>query len=311
MADSPQLVRRLAFIKLLFDRAQEDADRPKPFSTDSINRLHDVTEMVLALAAEKLGVEIPQTFMGYWDVLDPKLGRPLGYKTSMKRLNKARVNLKHYGIEPSEDEVRVSLSSVRSFLEDELLDLLGVAFADVTMEQFVAPEAARNLLSTAAEKFNAEDEVEAFADLAQAFTVVIDDYKSRKQFSFARSVFDTAEDMTFHTPFFRGVEDDRQQRFEEDLIKSIEALDFNIALVALGVDMRRYARFRIVCPNVYFMMDGKRHVSDRQGLQRDSVDFEFCRDFVIATSIRLAEFDFDVTVTRRPRPIPEAHSENP
>lgn len=48
-------------IRLLLARAGEEAQQSPPYSADGVNRLHDVAEMFLALAAEKHNKRIRRT----------------------------------------------------------------------------------------------------------------------------------------------------------------------------------------------------------------------------------------------------------
>ena len=73
---TPETVRRLALIRLLLGRAEEVSRQAAPFSADSINRLHDVAEMFLFLAASVNDADLkPKAdFMSYWPALSEKLG---------------------------------------------------------------------------------------------------------------------------------------------------------------------------------------------------------------------------------------------
>jgi hypothetical protein len=90
MVLTAETARRLAFIRLLVARAEDASRQPPPFSYDSINRFHDAAEMFLALAAQQHGLSIPKDLLAYWDIFQPVLGRPLGYKAPMQKFNKVR-----------------------------------------------------------------------------------------------------------------------------------------------------------------------------------------------------------------------------
>ncbi len=292
---TPDTMRRLAVVRLLFSRAEKEAALAPPFSVDSVNRLHDVTEMFLALAAQVHHVNIPRELDGYWEVLKGPLGRSLLYRAQMQKFNKVRVNLKHYGVQPHASEIVTGLAAVRGLLEDECPALFGVALAEVSLSRFVTDETARALLDKAEERWDEGKQTEAFADLSDAFDSVIGDYTRRKLMGFGRSVFDSTADMTFMSAFFRRVEDRDQAKFDDMLVESLKALDLRVRLVGLGVDLRRYGKFFGLIPNVIRLHGGGRHVSERnQVVQRDQSDYEFCRDFVLSTAIHLAEFDYDL-----------------
>jgi hypothetical protein len=285
-------MRRLALIRLMMSKAEQESRLSAPFSTDSINRFHDVVEMFLALAVQHHHLGIPKQFEAYWSELGSVLGRPLAYKAQMQKFNKVRVNLKHYGIEPAIAEIEASRSAVRGLLYDETPALFGVNLDDVSLKEFVACAPARALLDSAENRWAGNDPIEAFADLSDSFGALIADYRQRKQIWYGRSVFDSTESMSTSGPFFRGVTG-KQKNFEESIIKSLKALDFAVTIVGLGIDMRRYGKFKGTTPNVYPMANGGRHVTPRNGVVYTQDDFDFCRDFVVTAAIHLSEFDYD------------------
>ena len=78
----------------------------------TILTFHDSVELFLQLVAEYVNLKERIRdihFMEYWALLDPCLkvmGKPeLTQKISMERLNKARVDFKHYGNPPSKNAI--------------------------------------------------------------------------------------------------------------------------------------------------------------------------------------------------------------
>jgi hypothetical protein len=270
------------------------ASEPPPFSFDSINRLHDAAEMFLALAAQVHGVAIPRDFMGYWDGLEGKLGRPISYRANMQKFNKVRVNLKHYGIEPAAMGISDAKMTVSALLQDECPALFGVALEDVSLTSFVTCAEARALLESAETSWTAGELIEGMADLSQAFAALIRDYEQRKMLGHNVSVFDNTQDMTFESPIHRHVSDAGQKRFDEKVITSLKDLDFAVMLLGLGVDFRRYGKFKALTPKITRMASGRRRIFVPSGKPLPiPLEFEFCRDFVVTTAIHLADFDYD------------------
>jgi hypothetical protein len=262
---------------------------------DAINRFHDVAELYLGLAAQHHGAAIPRDFMQYWDEIDrARPGHaPLGYKAQMQRLNRARVNLKHYGIEPSDAEIATARAAVTGMLEDEAVGLFGVGLHEADLSAFVVSRKARDLLDSAEAHWPAEP-MFAFADLSEAFDAVISDYADRKITWSGKSVFDRVADLTFLTPFFRHVKGD-QARFEEAITQSLRDLGKAVQLIGFGIDLRRYGRFETLVPSVFYTLDGTRHVREPEmPPRRHDEDFVFARDFVVATGVHLAAYDYDV-----------------
>ncbi|PRY06860.1 hypothetical protein [Kineococcus rhizosphaerae] len=277
----PFVARRLATIQLLLDRAVEASRQSGPLGVDAVSRLHDVIEMWLALAARVQGTKIGGTFDDYWNSLTAKLGRPLTHRVRAQTLNKVRVNYKHYGVEPSANEIADMATFARALLEDETPALFGVALADVSLADFVTSERARGMLDAAATKWAAAEVVEAFADLHESFDAVVSDYKKSKITGYSRSVFDFIPDLTtFH--------DDRENRKVKEAIVTVE----RIALLSgLGIDLRRYGRFRSLVPAYTKTIGGGRYVQGRD-VERSQVDYDFCRDFIITAAIHLSEEDY-------------------
>jgi len=289
----PETVRKLGLIRLLLGQAQEEADQAPPFSTVSINRLHDVVEMFLSLAAVQHNVAIPRDFAGYWQALESPLGRPLAYRAQMQRLNRIRVDLKHYGIEPALAEISASRAAVSGLLEDETPGLFGISLADISLSVFVSSGTARVLLDEAQAQWAAGNPTEAFADLSEAFDDVVNDYARRKLVRYRRSVFNTTRDMSSLSPQSRRVPFGKDADFDTAVIESLKALDFTLMIVGLGIDLRRYGKFKALMPNVVHVLSGNRLVHDMEWLARTEDDYKSCSHFVVSTALHLGEFDYD------------------
>jgi hypothetical protein len=67
-------------------------------------------------------------------------------------------------------------------------------------------------------------------------------------------------------------------------------------LVALGIDYRKYLKFKILTPHVIPVMSGnpvigRRFKDDEKPSQNDA---RFCLEFVIESALALADFDYTV-----------------
>ena len=310
---TPETVRRLALIRLLLGRAEEVSRQAAPFSADSINRLHDVAEMFLFLAASVNDADLkPKAdFMSYWPALSEKLGSPLAYKVQMTMVNQARVSLKHYGIAPTPGVIEDCRTAVRGLVQDETPRLFGVDLDSVSIAAFIVSPDARRLVIAAEGKWKKQDDAtavpEAFADLAQAFEDLIEDYSSRKLTPTGRSVFDVMD----HPPSLRSsltklrsshASADESanavlnalEPFAGEVAAALKRLQAMTLIIGLGVDVRQYGRFKLLTPDITRLGGGYRRYGDRHSdPARTEDDFEFCRDFIISTALHLADFDFD------------------
>ena len=312
VAITPDTVRRLALIRLLLGRAEEESRQSAPFAADSINRLHDVAEMFLALAAEVRQADVRgQEFMSYWPALSQTLDSPLTYRLAMQKVNKARVALKHHGIEPAAQTIERCRTAVRGLVQDECPRLFGVEIEEVGLAEFIGSPVARGLVDAAESKWKMQDDPlavsEAFADLAEAFDELIQDYAGRKRTAGGRSVFQAIDEL----PNLReSVQKLRASHFSSDksaltvlralepferrIVESLTSMEALTMVIGLGVDMRRYGRFRLLTPEVSRTASGGRHYVDRDSdPARTEEHFHFCRDFVISAALHLAEYDYD------------------
>jgi hypothetical protein len=260
--------------------------------------------MFLALAAQEHHVAIPKDLIKYWDVLEPVLGRPLTYRARVERFNKARVGWKHYGTEPAATEIDAAVTTVTGLLADECEPIFGVALDAVSLASFVRPDHAQDLLLRAERALKLGDEDGAFADLIEAFGTMLQDYEQRKMTSHRRSVFGPHVDFTFLSSFFQDVRSGKERDFIDGVIASIDALDQNIKVIGFGIDFRRYGKFKALTPHITRFADGRRQASEpARDEPRTAEDFAFCRDFVIDSALKLAEFDFDLEPSRLNRSV--------
>jgi len=57
------------------------------------------------------------------------------------------------------------------------------------------------------------------------------------------------------------------------------------------MDFRQYHRFSQLTPSVYYTADGKRHVGHLPHYAPAADELDFCRQFVITASLRIAELE--------------------
>ena len=114
---NPTHIKRLAFIKYVYTLGIEQSYQPVPSSSVSLLLFHDSIELFLQLASEIFDVGKSKVeFMAYWDLLSKEISdETLPQKEAMRRLNKARVSLKHSGTRPSEIDIESFLFSSTSF----------------------------------------------------------------------------------------------------------------------------------------------------------------------------------------------------
>jgi hypothetical protein len=132
------IIRRLALIRYLYNVAVQQSGQPEPFGLVSILAFHDCIELFLQLASEQLNVSKQgRNFVDYPKVLQSKMGRELEAVESLSRLNKSRVDFKHYGILPSRLDIEGFRGNTSNFFEANTPMIFGIEFHSISMGELI------------------------------------------------------------------------------------------------------------------------------------------------------------------------------
>ena len=64
--------------------------------------------------------------------------------------------------------------------------------------------------------------------------------------------------------------------------------------MSFGIDYKKFVKFKLLTPTVTRMMNGK-HVAEVWGKKKWTLEnCQYCIDFVLDSSLKLQEFDFDI-----------------
>lgn len=303
---SATTMKRLAFIHSLHQQGHEQAQRPEPLSAMSILAYHDAVELFLVLAGEQLQARLnPKiNFLEYWKELakaDQPTPTTLTGQRTMDRLNRLRVDLKHHGSIPGHTAIEQATADVNTFFTDNAPLVFGIDYDDVDMIGLVTQEFARDYLKQADDHAARGEITQAMAYLSEAFDALLDDYDKRKRINYRQSAFSFGSDYRFTTRSMLNKirrEDRDMGEFLEKTQDSVVRLQQAVRVMSVGLDYRSYARFAMITPNIL------RGVNERgetglqiiavPGLQLTQQDYDFARSFVVTTSLRLAEVDFDL-----------------
>lgn len=278
------------------------------FVGPSVLTFHDAIELFLELASEYLGV--PRRlkelrFMEYWNLLNPILKKKgkneLTQKIVMDKLNGTRIAFKHHGTSPSKSAIKDSEINSTNFFEENTLIVFGIKFSDISLIELVQCDDAKNSLIKSQEMLRADKIENALDNSALAFAQLIDDYENRKRDEFGRSPFFFGEKMPFMGGFHMDIGGDLGD-FVDDVSKSVKALQNAVEILSLGLDYRKYVKFRLLTP-VILRINGGKYKIHRIGRGSKGAptaeDVQFCIDFVIESAIVLQEFDFEVKQMKR------------
>lgn len=290
-------IQRLSFIKYLFSIGYHQSQQPAPLYGAAILSFHDSIELFLQLSSEKLNISKQiHNFIDYWDAIDGKLnGCSLSQKESMRRLNKARVNLKHHGIIPSQLDIETFRVTTAAFFNENCLAIFQIDFDKISLIDIIKFDRSRELLRKAKEDFEKNKIIEALQGITLSFHYLLSDYENSKMDSFHDSPFFFGKKMTFLSSFHIGIGLDGKMKDFVDAVKdSIEAMQKAVKILSFGIDYKKYAKFQSISLPVQFTMNGKAHFYIRGVESLDSDTMKFCENFIIEAALKLQEFDFEL-----------------
>lgn len=284
----------LSMIRYQLMNARQESNAPAPLSSMALNTMQDAVESMLRLTGEALGVDFAarEEFDKMLAKVVVKLGAKsdlLGYSSSLKSMNRARVNFKHNGNRADASTVRQHMDTAEAAINALARDVFSVELADVSLLLLVPNRIVRMHLEAAEAHRTAGNQGESLTDLAIAFDELLRDYERRK--SSWGSFFSTK-------PSFSG---GREFRAIEDTIRPVmqwlEAIDRQLRVISMGVDAQEYAHFRTATPSLMHFMDGSFGANfpvAPDDIAIDDATFARCVKFVIDTSLRLSATDFEV-----------------
>jgi hypothetical protein len=131
-----ETVHRLTLARHLYELGSaslRSANEMHLFS--AVNLLQDAVEAFLIAVADHTGAAIDQNtkFDGYFVQIDSKIApKKLPFKSKLIRLNRVRIDSKHYGIQPARDECDRLAVAVREFFDEVSTSILGASFSTVS-----------------------------------------------------------------------------------------------------------------------------------------------------------------------------------
>lgn len=145
-----ETVRRICLARHLFELGTSSLRSGNDLHLfAAVNLLQDAVEVFLISVGEHVGAAIDQhtKFDKYFVQIDEKIKpKELPFKLKLLRLNRIRVDSKHYGIQPARDECDRLSISVREFFDEVSQALLGVPFSTVSALDLLDEGEAKQLL---------------------------------------------------------------------------------------------------------------------------------------------------------------------
>lgn len=293
------ILKRLTTIKNLYRISMQLSHQPDSSSIFSILSFHDTVEMFCDLAAEHVGVVTKKNEKIYLMDYFEKIPR-LKYKESMFKLNERRINIKHKGLLLDKSEVEASRVNATDFLVDNCMEIFEVEFNSISLTSLIADDKIRECLLLAEKHIKENAIMESLAESGKAYAILNDYFKQ-----------DVNKDHLWIKPTFRTLNrrgytqdsylEEEIIAFEKNTLKQFEVIDRTverissiITTISLGVDYRKFIKFKRITPRIVISINGNILISDSNSQSSFSKqDCEFAMNFVLDATLKFEQFEIE------------------
>lgn len=302
------IIKKLSFIRYIYSQGLNYYSiQPEPISSISVLLFHDSIEFYLQMVCDYKDVNDKNAdFMAYFTLIQEKCGIILQEKENMRKLNYIRNNLKHKGLIPSQSEINTLNSNVKNFFISNTLTIFNTDFNSFSLIDFIDFDVSKDLLKRANEYLEKNDFDNAAKDISMSFEKLLRDYLRQKV---GINYFIEEETLigSTHKPVFshrldiRNTPGDLYQKIQDldNYCKYLEQQDKiikeTIKIITLGIDYKKYLKFRKFIPRVLWYLGGGNSFINlnSENSVYNKEDLEFCIDFVIESAIKIQELSIN------------------
>ncbi|MET7776311.1 hypothetical protein ABZU94_10460 [Streptomyces mirabilis] len=284
-------VQRLAYVRYLYREGIEQSRQPAPLRSRAITSFHDAVENYVGLVAQHLGAELKKNsdFLQYWDSVSPYFLLPK--REQMKRMNDARVALKHNGTFPSAHQIEQAREALADFFSTVTPKVFGVDFDSIDMADLLTQPEVIRLAREAQTHADIGDYPMAMAGLVLAFEALLQHYAKDEGSGYASPFRFGPRMFAMDEPKVQG----RAAQANARLLKLTEFMDTAqdaLRVISLGVDYPSLARFAVLAPRMHGYANGGMRFADLPSVRALTADdYEWGRHFVIESGLRAARAD--------------------
>lgn len=303
-------VKRLAFVRSLMFDAVRQLNQPEPFDAAALLSLHDALELFIGLFCNQLDLKPQDELMQQWEALRSHVEEPLPYREDVRKLSRARAQLKHHGVFPSRLDLEWFRDVTERFLAQACPQVFGVELRTVSLVDLIASNEAQESLRRAAASRERGDVYDFLRSLSVALEQLLHDFEASKKYQGLRSAFELSS--LDRLPRYRmepassrlSESEGRFAAFTERLHDVLDEVERSLKVLALGIDFRRLARFRSLTPMSKRLADGNYvtmgldWIADRS---YSAEELDFCFGFVVSTGLSLYSENFDLIDEHQPR----------
>ena len=295
------LLYRLSLPKFLLKEARRVMQRPGPYSLGlATSILQDAAEAYLRILAVHLQLKVhaKQSFSEVLGIVAKEIPSVEQYRAALTQLNGARVMFKHQGLSTvQKNDVIVFAGNVESFLTETCRSELNLDFATVSLADAIGHRRTQNWIAMAEEAFESGNFDEALERAAGAMCIYLahsdaHDYSFDDFWSLSPNAhFDFelhGKGMTFDDQDGNRAWKNAIGDFARWAKERIDNTQERVRLMARGVDVGSYDKFRLMAPIATLLADRSIWLQKRQfSAVASGEDVRFCIDLVIDSALAL------------------------
>lgn len=300
-------LKRVTYAKYLLDSARRGLRSPSPLvAAEGLLRLHDSIEIFQSVVLDKLGVPKQKygSFMEFWDLVKKQTGADPPYRDRFRALNELRVNFKHHALLPNLQELQDLAVVVPLFFEDVCRRIVELDFRKLSLGDLIPEGEVRDRVKAGEGLAESHEREEAVAQFAVAMELLLRgkyaNIPTHLHFDF--NLF-KHERVTYEERLRRScgeLESEAVAALEDcfqELQSQIEELRGVVEMIAWGVNLQEYTKFKFMTPHVTISTSGRLQIVWSREISLTDDDVNFCLQFVINTALNIE--------ARRPAPPPD------
>lgn len=283
-------IEQVVLSKYFFQQGQEHAGSHGPYSSGlAVSLFQDAVEMMLWAIAKHVDADFKgkqPAFEQYWDIIrdtanNPHKRRP-PLKAKMADLNKARVNFKHYGQVPREEDAIRFEGYAEVFLSESTKEFFELDWNTISLVSLIRSQTIRQLMKEA-EECKHEGDYRGCVERCAASEHLISDFLTRRLISSPRNQHLFISDR-FSTD--RKAERTLRQQFHyiDEYLNELRAL----TVVALfRIDLSRSSVIQTLMPLVEHWANGRLSFRHKRESDYSNREADLCCSYVTELALKV------------------------
>jgi|GEM_PF-2733072 len=297
MVSEENRLKRLSFAKFLVSMGNLNSENVIPFSATAILNYHDAIEFLFDLILEEKGMSSNDfSFMTCFDkinkIIEDSDKTPSSLRGSLEKLKNRRVNLKHKGSFPSENDIQEAKSLTENLFNELCDKIYSLNYEEINLIYLLNDSKTKDYLL---QINKTDDDKDIIKNLSLAFEFLLKNYENTKKTIYMKSPYQFLKRKPKTSSDLKLNSKDPMKKFVDELNDNLFSLEKNLKILAFGINFNQYAKFRSIVPDVIWFLGSREPEVMFRGDETINVnELNFCLNFIIESALRLQQFDFEI-----------------